>query len=562
MNCFGPRKVVHSSHLAIGEITILLPLKRTDPLFDNENVRERTQIQIACPVEVNVKNLKKRISGKIKCIPADNIRLTFCGDVLRDDENVPLQVFEQTEKVREDVDVFRPRVVMTIRHPVVVEEEEEGKKNNIKNLFGGFMGSKGISTEKELTPEEQAARDAALGAELERIRLEEEEDAARAEEEEAQKKAKLELEREAKRARDEAAMLAFTNFDLRDELSKIDCEMFYPQFRDACFLDEGSFGALTEEDLQSRIVIPRAARLRILALIDAVRRRLELIAHQSTITVADQVQQNMLQNNQMGTMTVGSDSGSGEADWEAMDLDEEDAAELAKAQGYFTNKTQLKKAWEIKQKLLAKYRAKLAAIGMKPKEVPKKQHSNEIMAKMAAIRRRCECDEFGIPKSSEYLLEQHFARSTNPRIVAKQMAAEAAAHRPHAHLDESTPTKPPVGKPGTIAQLTSFSIDIGGDARRHSLSSQKSVPGSMSMHTSSNMVLKSKSGYNLYNHHNSGDDGSVGSGSQGSDNHHHHHHRIHDIAGEEEAEFAEGQGDPKLAAAFHWKYEPDEPFCW
>jgi len=486
--------------------------------------------------------LKKRISGKIQCVPAENIRLTFCGDVLKDDENVPLQVFENTEKVKEDVDVFRPRVVLTIRHPELVEQREDAKP-----IFG-FLGAKGLVA-KDLTPEEIEARDKAIEEEIERKRLEEEEDARLAEEEELRDQQRLELERDARRAREEAAALAFSNFDLRDELSKISCEMFFPQFRDHGFLDEGSFSVLTEEDLQSNIVIPRAARLRILALIDAVRRRLEMIAHQEAVTVAEQVQKSMLENNQMGTMAMG--DGEAMDDFGDLELDEEEEEELAKANGYFTNKAQLNKAWSIKQKLLEKRRAKLAAMGTGPKEVPKKQHSNAISAKIAAIMRRCECDEFGVPKSSDYLLEKHFAMSTNPRILAKQLALELAAHRPHAHVDEvatTTSSKPPVGKPSAI------------DVRRHSaasLASSSSLSGPMRA-PESTLTLKTKSSLAL--HAAPGDDVSVGSHSQTSS--HHHHHHIHNIAAEEEAEFKEEPGDPKLAAAFHWKYEPDQPFCW
>jgi hypothetical protein len=527
---------VRSGHVAVGEVTVLLPLKRTDPLFHHEHLENINEIHIACPIQISVKSLKRRISGKVKCIPADNIRLSFCGDVLKDAENVPLGVFENTEKVKEDVDVFRPRVVLTIRHPEVVVSEDDAKPRF------GFLGAKGL-VERELTPEEIEARDREIAEELERKRLEEEEDARMQEEEELRAKAHREMELEARRAREEAAAMAFSNFDLRDELANINCQMFFPQFRDEGFLDEGSFAVLTEEDLQTRIVVPKAARLRILALVDAVRRRMSVIAQQEAITVADEVQKSMLQNNQMGTIAMGTVD---DDEFAEFDLDEDEQAELAKAQGYFTNKAQLNKAWEIKQKLIQKHRAKLAAMGKGPKEVPKKQHSNEVNAKMAAIRRRCECDEFGVPKSSDYLLEKHFAISTNPRILAKQQALEAAAHRPHAHVEDISSSKPPVGKPGSLTT-----------SRRHSTAgSMQSLTGStLSLRpVDSSMTLKTKSSVNLH-----GEDSSVGSSSHDSG---HHHHHIHDIAAEEEAEFKEEPGDPKLAAAFHWKYEPDEPFCW
>ena len=134
--------------------------------------------------------------------------------------------------------------------------------------------------------------------------------------------------------------------------------------------------------LQNRINIPKAARLRVMALVEATRRRMEVIAHQNAITVADEVQRNMLDSNQLGTVAM--ELYDDEEEMDLSDEDEEEEANLKKADGYFMKKSDLNRAWDKKAKLMEKRRLKMLAAGAR-REKPKKIHSEETKAKIAAI---------------------------------------------------------------------------------------------------------------------------------------------------------------------------------
>ena len=247
-NCFGGRKVVGSSGNSVGDLIILLPYNRADSFFENEFLKDKVRIHLACPTQITAFELKKRISGKINgCIPATNIRLTFCGEVLQDTVDVPFQIFESTEKLSEDADVFRPRVVLTIRHLIHGEEDVDSKEIKLVESKVGLFGllRKGFqSGTRELTPKEVAAEE-------ERLRLEEEEAKVKAEEEEKIKllheqklQEKQERDAEYHRVKNELKLVDHGDFNLKSELAKIHCEVFYEQFSDLGYTDEVCDGIL------------------------------------------------------------------------------------------------------------------------------------------------------------------------------------------------------------------------------------------------------------------------------------------------------------------------------
>jgi len=78
---FGKPRVAFSTGKSVGDVTVILPNRREDPLFNTPYLQNRKRIQIGCPREISIGTFKKRIAG-VTGIPDQNIRLTFEGTVL------------------------------------------------------------------------------------------------------------------------------------------------------------------------------------------------------------------------------------------------------------------------------------------------------------------------------------------------------------------------------------------------------------------------------------------------------------------------------------------------
>lgn len=78
---FGKPRVASATGNSVGDVTVVLPKRREDPLLNTPYILNRKRIQIGCPREISIGSFKKRISG-ITGIPHVNIRLTFEGTVL------------------------------------------------------------------------------------------------------------------------------------------------------------------------------------------------------------------------------------------------------------------------------------------------------------------------------------------------------------------------------------------------------------------------------------------------------------------------------------------------
>ena len=321
--------------------------------------------------------------------------------------------------------------VLTIREIQLTEEEEEALRPKADNGLNVKMSLSGRLQGLDLFG--KSAKQAAMEEELAAIRqaaIQREEEEAEAEE------ARLKAEKEAyeyerqlladelQRKEEEAAkaLLAKCNFHLQEELTKINCGVFFEAFASLGYNDEGAFSTLTDEDLKTRMNVPRAARLRIAALIDAVRRRIEVIAHQKGITVAEQIEKKMLQESAMGTLALdtGEEGGGGEiskgiAEVTGLELDEEDEAVQEAADGYFVKKADVNRAWAKKAKLLNKKKKDLKQFDpLAVVDKAKKKHSAEVQRKIDEIRRRCILDEFATPADEDFLLAQYRNISNNP----------------------------------------------------------------------------------------------------------------------------------------------------
>lgn len=322
-------------------------------------------------------------------------------------------------------------VVLTIKHVINEDEVEEMKQSikkssiDTKSTRFAFFNRKN-KAEQEAAAAEQAARELLekQAAESEAKELAEEAERKQAERKRLAEMAKAAKVTEAEKKRNE--------FDLKKELTKINCGVFFDSFVVSGYLDEGSFSTLTEEQLQDDLHIPKAARFRIVALIEAVKRRMEVVAHEQGKTASSAIEKSMLENHVIGTlaMDTGEAGGGGEAVHDIADIvggaeDEEEEAVDEAAGGFFTKKADIKRAWEKKMRLLNRRKKEMEGVDPNaPVELPKRTHSKYIQEKIDSIRARCIVDNFGAPRDVDFLLSQYRTVSINPRVIA----AEKLAH--------------------------------------------------------------------------------------------------------------------------------------
>lgn len=85
---------------------------------ENDEILSKLRMPSFLPMykDGTVLELKQKISG-LTTIPIPKLRLIFCGEILKnDDENIPRDAFELNENVAEDDDIFRPRIQVSVQH--------------------------------------------------------------------------------------------------------------------------------------------------------------------------------------------------------------------------------------------------------------------------------------------------------------------------------------------------------------------------------------------------------------------------------------------------------------
>ena len=339
--------------VVLGEVSITVLKYQVDPLLAPLGA----SLHIAIPVgTTSVGQLKLRVQGATG-LPVARIRLMLCGAALDDAEPVPLEAFEDTKAATDDEAVFRPRLFLSLKPPV----EEEARPPSVAS-----EASEVDEDELRLAAEAKAAADEAARAEAELHAIRE------ARTRELEERLRAEHMRPA-------------DFDLTSDLEKIGCAHFILPLRRAGFADEGAFASISDDVLQERgIWIPRKARVRIVALADSIKRRLEVRSH-SRPGALREVERAMVtasrggsRGQKINTRTV-----------EGLDTN-------------FTTKAAVTRAFEAKKKEEAKARqAELeqarAAAEVEAKKDEPREHDDATRRLIAAIHWRCTEDEFGLP---------------------------------------------------------------------------------------------------------------------------------------------------------------------
>ena len=234
--------------LILGELALNVMQHQGDSLM----TALKPTLFITVPTEIKVKDLRFRVHG-LTNIPTSRIRLMLCGEVLKDHEIVPDWAYEVTKKLHEDDDLYKARIFLSMCPPPenVEEEDEESVISEI--------------SEQSISEEDKAALDAMKA---------EREEAERKEEEERQKAEKMAKDLEAMTQSKHHKKAKF--FDLVKDLERIECSHFAPALKEAGFSSEGTFSEITDEMLQEHgLYLPKRSRVRIVALADSIKRRID-----------------------------------------------------------------------------------------------------------------------------------------------------------------------------------------------------------------------------------------------------------------------------------------------
>mmetsp|Transcript_11740 Transcript_11740/g.21798 ORF Transcript_11740/g.21798 Transcript_11740/m.21798 type:complete len:500 (-) Transcript_11740:116-1615(-) len=285
---FFGNKVTVKKDATIGEIVVNLP-DFTGPDVPPAlwHLRETKRVILAVPMDIKVVELKKRIHGKTK-IPLSSIALFFMGTLLKSDEFVTPEMYEQELTEDSDDDIFRPRLYLGL-----VEEPEDE-----------------VEVEEYSSDSESSEEDSSIG-EMQYVNDDDDKVS--------------EIENEAEE--DDNSEMPERAFDIKVNLERIGCGRFYEDLMAQGFVDEGSFANLTDEILKNPpLYIPLVSRQRITALADVTKRRLEMSKQTVTQTEAGKLDEEMII---LGTLQTKAVEG---------------------IEGSFTTKAGLKRAWEKQQK--------------------------------------------------------------------------------------------------------------------------------------------------------------------------------------------------------------------
>lgn len=376
----------------IGDLRIIVmkSYHKNDPLL----AKVDDQLYMAVPRSCTVIELKERIMGLTK-IPTDKMRLLYCGAVLQDIDHsnpkkpvpclLPKEAFESTKILTEDEEIFRPRIYLSVTTNMVKllqdEAEEEARR---------------AEAYRKKQEEALKAQDYSESARRE--------EAARAAEEEAKRLEEEELERK-KISRAKAIeelelgeISASIEFNLKENMEKIQCLHFYEALLHAGYADQGAFSSLTDKDLQAPgLWIPKRARVRILSLADMIKKKLTQLGKPKTN------QKKILEGE---LMKEGSNAKTVEGLEGAL----------------LTTKKDVQRAWENKVKaeaaaLKAKQDAENAPVKLLPDP---KEHPPELQKLIEKVRWRNAKDSFGLPVNWNQDYETKYCCDKHKRDLVKK----------------------------------------------------------------------------------------------------------------------------------------------
>lgn len=363
---FGNRPNI-ASRSDIAELTILLPEFDMDsePLLALE-FKKKKSIHFACPTNSTILDIKIRIRGVYK-IPSERIVLFYLGAVQDDKDFVPEDAYDQDLTENSDDDIFRPRLFLH----VVPEEKEEEEKSE-KSLDGEESQVSFFAESEEADPDI------------------------------------FDILAESNKGGGKDSHLPTRSFNLILNLEKIKCDRYADALIKAGFEDEGSFSFLTDEIMrESPLFIPRVARVRIMALADATRRRI----------FKDQEMQQSTEKAQLET--------------ELLDGDKIKTKQVDGLEGEYTTKAGMKQAWAMKLKAEEKeskqqYEEYLVAM-RRAYEEKRKDLPDGVYARIREVAAQCRRDdvdclvEVAIPTESHWCCDAHGCECLKVRDATTEM---------------------------------------------------------------------------------------------------------------------------------------------
>eukprot|EP01041_Mallomonas_annulata_P010770 gene10770-22495_t len=427
-----------------GEIMILLPeaSKRLEEFEFFKPLEKKKTLHIACPYFCTVLELKCRIHG-LTGIPQERMRLLFYGEVLQNDMVLPKDVFNKHVKEKHIVDdVFRCRC-----HDIEVED-------HISDMTSGDSSSDEENEEdddddnddEENKDKDNPENDEDTSAVAKRINKEggvnviDGTKGVNNEVEEDDEVDRLYKDRKAK------------IFDLQRDMELIQCGRYADVLAIQGYADEGAFANISDMVMQS-FGLPRLARIRVLALADNIRRRLEIM-HRDKTTLLVQVQANLMDQSATVTskainLNLNMNMNMNTATGEGMNLAEDGGAS---GETMFLRKKDVTDAWLNKLKgesrVIALEQERIQAIEaerlLKLHGRSPNTHPIELQMKINKIRRRCEKDDLGVstshkavPVSWSWCCDKHSSDASALRESAVEARRRSNVADLHAFLMRS-----------------------------------------------------------------------------------------------------------------------------
>ncbi len=333
----------------------------------------KTTLYVTVPDFSTVGDLKQRLSA-MTSIPKPQIRLMLCGTALSDNDPISPEVFEPTQKSKdEDDELYRPRLYLSIQAAdPIAEVDVQSEVSELSDL--------GMEEDVENPNDEELPKTAEdIAAEAEMANLEK----ARKEAEEAEERDIA--ERYAQAAALEAALHESVHkrskvFSLKKDLERIMCGHFYEQMKAAGFDDEGAFSEITHDALLEKgLWVPRKARTRMVALADILKRKIDQRSRRKSVG-----------KDKLTTAMFSSGALKGVA------IEGIDAVMLNKRDINNAYKEQVKKAEAEERDKRLRLQALEAAQLLKKNPEPK-AHSPDLQIQIDRIRWACQRDEFDVP---------------------------------------------------------------------------------------------------------------------------------------------------------------------
>lgn len=336
------RKKSNRLDVGIREVSVRLPCTRKDQevktdFYWSEQGRRlllgKKLLYVPCKANTEISELKRRIGGKLQ-LPPERIKLFYFGELLYDDDVIPLGSFESSADAESDEDIFKARIFLSIHYVLPKIEDEEGEEILVNKDTDGD----GQEGKQDLYEEKEDEGEQSLIASFQHESSHYSED--------------------------------FENnleFDLVKEMEAINCDNFLTHLLCAGYDNAGAFGAMEEEDLRNGgLQIPRLARIRIITLAGAIQRRHAVFEKDGSRSTYKDIEKGLLGSSVVKALTIEGDD------------------------KVYTTKADLQRAW--KKKVNDEEALKEGIKRSKSAKI----HPHDVQAMIDRLRANCLVDEDGI----------------------------------------------------------------------------------------------------------------------------------------------------------------------